>query len=637
MKKEKTVRTYQRRTKSGKMVTVREHKASYDAAEEARKAAAKKAGAGSELSKKKAAVEENPLGFSADDYKEWYHWDMEDDANNEAALRVEKALIKKMGKKAYNKYLEDMSNSYSARGHKKAHQALLDEYTASQKKQDAESSKAAKDIARSAKEKAAEDKVSKSEFTQPPHSIKYKYKGETYYIKRENVGGLTYKPTDVLNSKGEKLSKDEADAIKEAQQKSAERADKRADRRSNVDKEQMRLHGWADMGESTNKTKPKKKAKDSAKTPSVPENLEKFGGSSLMIGDNAIKAVKQLKEAGLKSFKSGVMTYYVHPDGKSVYAYDTEDGELRRRSTDRREFARHDKTIDKIISSYGTPTTSSSRSMTTDYSRDAKTKTTSTTGAGADWSKATVDKIGREYGGGYTIVGTPNDSLWSSTNFRTKSQALDFIKRKQKESSAKVKESSSSKTKKEEDKSRRSATPETSESYAKLKRFEGSPYRMRISKNGDPMPGEKQKLAKWKAGHRKLKEYLSTPEGAADKKSYVAKQKEKERKAEEKRKRDVAKWREKYTAEKKAKKEKFAAKVSELKGKGFKAKKRVTTKYTSYLKGVNTVLDCFVSPDKKSAYVYRSGEESPTLRKATAKELKIIIGEAKAKKPTKMR
>lgn len=144
MKKEKTVRTYQRRTKSGKMVTVREHKASYDAAEEARKAAAKKAGAGSELSKKKAVKEENPLGFSEADYKEWYHWDMEDDANNEAALRVEKALTKKMGKKAYNKYLEDMSNSYSARGHKKAHQALLDEHTASQKKQDAEISKTKK-------------------------------------------------------------------------------------------------------------------------------------------------------------------------------------------------------------------------------------------------------------------------------------------------------------------------------------------------------------------------------------------------------------------------------------------------------------------------------------------------------------
>lgn len=554
MKKEKTVRTYQRRTKSGKMVTVREHKASYDAAEEARKAAAKKAGAGSELSKKKAVKEENPLGFSEADYKEWYHWDMENDANNEAALRVEKALTKKMGKKAYNKYLEDMSNSYTARGHKKAHQALLDEHTASQKKQDVESAKTAKDIARGAKDKSSSAK----------------------------------KPTST------------------------------------------------------------------------------------------------------------------------------------------------------------------------------KASTTSTTGDGADWSKATVDKIDREYGGGYTIVGTPNDSLWSSTNFRTKSQALDFIKRKQKESSAKSEKATSTESKghpkvisridklissyqrdieeaqkhidagekgsgrltywrekkknyekaiaklekgreyhlsgkenqawkalgdfvgfnknhiisketrtknevakekkrqkteeqrikaaaeahakdiarvaiSKESKSRRSSTPKTSESYATLKQFEGAPYRMRISKNGDPMPGEKQKLAKWKAGNKKLKKYLSTPEGAADKESYVSKQKEKERKAEERRKRDVAKWREKYTAEKKAKKEKFTAKVSELKGKGFKTKKRVITKYASSLKGVDTALNCFVSPDRKSAYVYRSGDDSPTLRKATAKELKIIIGESKAKKPTKMR
>lgn len=181
MKKEKTVRTYQRRTKSGKMVTVHEHKASYDAAEEARKAAAKKAGAGSELSKKKAVKEESPLGFSADDYKAWYHWDMEDDANNEAALRVEKALTKKMGKKAYNKYLEDMSNSYSARGHKKAHQSLLDEHTARQKKQDAEISAAAKDIARGAKEKAAESKASKTSkskksATSTSDSVEAKYK-----------------------------------------------------------------------------------------------------------------------------------------------------------------------------------------------------------------------------------------------------------------------------------------------------------------------------------------------------------------------------------------------------------------------------------------------------------------------------
>lgn len=48
MKKEKTVKTYQRRTKSGKIVTVRQHTAKYDAAE-ALKEAAKKKGAGDEL------------------------------------------------------------------------------------------------------------------------------------------------------------------------------------------------------------------------------------------------------------------------------------------------------------------------------------------------------------------------------------------------------------------------------------------------------------------------------------------------------------------------------------------------------------------------------------------------------------
>lgn len=53
MKKEKQVRTYQRRTKSGKMVTVRAHTAKYDAAEKA-KEAAKKKGAGGEFERVKA-------------------------------------------------------------------------------------------------------------------------------------------------------------------------------------------------------------------------------------------------------------------------------------------------------------------------------------------------------------------------------------------------------------------------------------------------------------------------------------------------------------------------------------------------------------------------------------------------------
>lgn len=53
MKKEKQIKSYQRRTKSGKLVTVKAHTASYEAAEKA-KEAAKKKGAGGELEAKKA-------------------------------------------------------------------------------------------------------------------------------------------------------------------------------------------------------------------------------------------------------------------------------------------------------------------------------------------------------------------------------------------------------------------------------------------------------------------------------------------------------------------------------------------------------------------------------------------------------
>lgn len=59
MKKEKQVKSYQRRTKSGKAVTVRAHTAKYEAADKA-KEAAKKKGAGGELEAKKAKVREMP-------------------------------------------------------------------------------------------------------------------------------------------------------------------------------------------------------------------------------------------------------------------------------------------------------------------------------------------------------------------------------------------------------------------------------------------------------------------------------------------------------------------------------------------------------------------------------------------------
>ena len=126
MKKEKTVKTYQRRTKSGKMVTVHEHKAAYDAAEEARKAASKKAGAGSELASKKKAKEAGELPFTADEYKAWYHWDVDNDPKNPTALKVKKALIAKLSPRGYKKYFDEMTDSWSARGHLKAFKGVGD-------------------------------------------------------------------------------------------------------------------------------------------------------------------------------------------------------------------------------------------------------------------------------------------------------------------------------------------------------------------------------------------------------------------------------------------------------------------------------------------------------------------------------
>lgn len=52
MKKEKTIRTYQRKTKSGKITTVKSHTTKYDAAAEVAKKAARKKGAGGELQAK---------------------------------------------------------------------------------------------------------------------------------------------------------------------------------------------------------------------------------------------------------------------------------------------------------------------------------------------------------------------------------------------------------------------------------------------------------------------------------------------------------------------------------------------------------------------------------------------------------
>lgn len=176
MKKEKTIKTYQRRTKSGKVVTVKQHTAKYDAADKAKEMASKK-GAGEELAAKKGMPdhnlpmneylaelkkmrgnpEETPMeqetkksspsaekksksvkstkstknaattqanGVSASDFKSWYHfndWDKPKKSWPAEVRAADAAIRKQLGsKKAYDDYCAQIDGSYSKRGHNTA-------------------------------------------------------------------------------------------------------------------------------------------------------------------------------------------------------------------------------------------------------------------------------------------------------------------------------------------------------------------------------------------------------------------------------------------------------------------------------------------------------------------------------------
>lgn len=124
MQKTKTVRAHKRTTATGKTVTVKQHTAKYDAAAEARKAFLADSRAGNEFQ----ALRDRPThGISEDDYREWYHWDTEEDPQNPAALRVKEALTRKLGAEGYKAYEEKMTNSYSKKGHEKGFLSLTKE------------------------------------------------------------------------------------------------------------------------------------------------------------------------------------------------------------------------------------------------------------------------------------------------------------------------------------------------------------------------------------------------------------------------------------------------------------------------------------------------------------------------------
>ena len=117
MKKETNVKAHTRRTKSGKTVTVKAHTQKYDAAEEAQKALKKKKGAGKELESRRNDV-------SIDDFQIWWNWDGEHTKENSAAIKVERALIKKLGDKAYKKFYSDVADSWTKNGYKKSFESL---------------------------------------------------------------------------------------------------------------------------------------------------------------------------------------------------------------------------------------------------------------------------------------------------------------------------------------------------------------------------------------------------------------------------------------------------------------------------------------------------------------------------------
>lgn len=131
MQAEKKVKSYTRRTKSGKTVTVKAHTAKYEAAD--KKDAAKKKGAGKELEDKKktSIVEKSELEapFTKDEFKEWY-----EGTGSTADKKVAKALRKQLGRSGYRKFEDEAIDNYTPRGHSKMFKRFSDELKGSSSK-----------------------------------------------------------------------------------------------------------------------------------------------------------------------------------------------------------------------------------------------------------------------------------------------------------------------------------------------------------------------------------------------------------------------------------------------------------------------------------------------------------------------
>lgn len=131
MKKEKQIKSYTRRTKSGKTVTVRAHSAKYDAADDLVKSLLKKKGSGKEF---ELAVDTKGVDklvnemadsgrlivpVSKEEFRAWYH-----EPDSIAGKAAGKKLRSVLGSKEYKKLDETASSGYSTKGHSKLYGTL---------------------------------------------------------------------------------------------------------------------------------------------------------------------------------------------------------------------------------------------------------------------------------------------------------------------------------------------------------------------------------------------------------------------------------------------------------------------------------------------------------------------------------
>lgn len=131
MKKEKQIKSYTRRTKSGKTVTVRAHSAKYDAADDLVKSLLKKKGSGKEfelavdtkgvdkLVNEMADSGRLTVPVSKEEFRAWYH-----EPDSVAGKAAGKKLRSVLGSKEYKKLDETASSGYSTKGHSKLYGTL---------------------------------------------------------------------------------------------------------------------------------------------------------------------------------------------------------------------------------------------------------------------------------------------------------------------------------------------------------------------------------------------------------------------------------------------------------------------------------------------------------------------------------